>query len=222
MSTSRETILERVRSNLERARSERGHVAPPAAHVPRPVPAELGTSAGRLERFRSMLEGVGGRCHLVADEAAALAQLVEIARGLGVTRLALSDAPRLARLARALPSGIERLEPQVPREALFAAELGVSEAQWGIAETGTLVLESARERHRLVSLVPPVHVALLPASSILATLEEALERLRSGAGLSSPAVTWITGPSRTADIELVLVVGVHGPRELHVIVIDGA
>src|SRR6185503_17060568 len=107
------------------------------------------------------------------------------------------------------------------RAALLAAELGVSCAQWGIAETGTLVLESARERHRLVSLLPPVHVALLPSARLLGTLGEALAALRTSiGGPASRTITFITGPSRTADIELTLVVGVHGPRELHVLLHD--
>jgi L-lactate dehydrogenase complex protein LldG len=79
------------------------------------------------------------------------------------------------------------------------------------------VLDSAAERHRLVSLVPPVHIAIISASKIRETLGEVLALLRS-AGEISPAVTFITGPSRTADIELTLAIGVHGPQELYVIV----
>jgi L-lactate dehydrogenase complex protein LldG len=86
-----------------------------------------------------------------------------------------------------------------------------------IAETGTLVLESDRERHRLVSLVPPIHIALVKAENIVPTLGEAFSVVRRGAGLSR-AITFITGPSRTADIELTLSIGVHGPKDLYVIV----
>jgi L-lactate dehydrogenase complex protein LldG len=79
------------------------------------------------------------------------------------------------------------------------------------------VLDSACERHRLVSLVPPVHIAIVNASSIVETLGEALALLRKDKEIS-PAVTFITGPSRTADIELTLAIGVHGPQQLYVIV----
>jgi L-lactate dehydrogenase complex protein LldG len=88
--------------------------------------------------------------------------------------------------------------------------------QAGIAETGTLVLDSSKERHRLVSLVPPVHIAILGASQIVGTLGEALVILRRDEQVS-PIVTLVTGPSRTADIELTLAIGVHGPQELFVI-----
>ena len=74
------------------------------------------------------------------------------------------------------------------------------------------------EHHRLVSLLPAVHIAILPAAAILGTLGEALAAIRDESGVvRARAITFITGPSRTADIELTLVVGVHGPKELHVI-----
>ncbi|HSK63201.1 MAG TPA: lactate utilization protein, partial [Pyrinomonadaceae bacterium] len=102
---------------------------------------------------------------------------------------------------------------------LFNFDVGITNAQAGIAETGTLVLDSSVERNRLVSLVPPVHIAILDASRIYTTLGETLAALQSGSELS-PAITFITGPSRTADIELTLAIGVHGPQELYVIVND--
>jgi L-lactate dehydrogenase complex protein LldG len=80
-----------------------------------------------------------------------------------------------------------------------------------------LVLDSSVERNRLVSLVPPVHIAILHASQIFMTLGETLSALQGGDEIS-PAITFITGPSRTADIELTLAIGVHGPQELYVIV----
>ena len=100
---------------------------------------------------------------------------------------------------------------------IFGFDVGITTAQTAIAEAGMLVLDSARERHRLVSLVPPVHIAIVKASTIYATLGETLSMLHDGKELS-PAITFITGPSRTADIELTLTIGVHGPQELYVII----
>ena len=106
---------------------------------------------------------------------------------------------------------------------LFGYDVGLTTAQAAIAETGTLVLESNEERHRLVSLLPPVHIALVEAANICATLGEALTGVkRKGPSGMSRAITFITGPSRTADIELTLTIGVHGPKELYVIVNDGS
>ena len=100
--------------------------------------------------------------------------------------------------------------------------MGITTAQAAIAETGTLVLESERERHRLGSLVPPVHIAIVEAASICLTLGEALALVhRGGSSEMSPTITFITGPSRTADIELTMAIGVHGPQELYAIVNNG-
>ena len=107
------------------------------------------------------------------------------------------------------------------KDDLFTFDVGITSAQAGIAETGTLVLDSSVERNRLVSLVPPVHIAILDASKIFLTLGETLAALHNGSELS-PAITFITGPSRTADIELTLTLGVHGPQELYVIINEGA
>ena len=82
------------------------------------------------------------------------------------------------------------------------------------------MLDSEAERHRLVSLVPPVHIAIVEAANICLTLGEALTAASQSSELS-PTITFITGPSRTADIELTLAIGVHGPQELFVIVKDG-
>jgi L-lactate utilization protein LutC len=136
-------------------------------------------------------------------------------------KIAVSDPARVLELVH----GYTRTHPDIGvvpwsggRAALVEADVGVTLAQHGIAETGTLILESSAERHRLVSLLPAVHIALLPATAILGTLGEALTAVRDESGaVRARAITFITGPSRTADIELTLVVGVHGPKELHVI-----
>ena len=84
-------------------------------------------------------------------------------------------------------------------------------------------LESDQERHRLVSLLPPIHVAFIDGANICAALGEALAAVaRKGPAGMSRAITFITGPSRTADIELTLTIGVHGPKELFVIVNEGS
>jgi len=72
----------------------------------------------------------------------------------------------------------------------------------------------------VVSLVPPVHIAIIDASTIFQTLGQALAFIHRNGDIS-PAVTFITGPSRTADIELTLAIGVHGPQELYVIINEG-
>jgi L-lactate dehydrogenase complex protein LldG len=150
-----------------------------------------------IDRFKESVEAVSGHCIVTTDVTDVLNRILA---DLKAERIASSDNAPDAR-------------------EIFGFDVGVSNAQAGIAETGTLVLDSACERHRLVSLVPPVHIAIVKASSIVETLGEALTLLRKDKEIS-PAITFITGPSRTADIELTLAIGVHGPQQLYVIVDD--
>jgi L-lactate utilization protein LutB len=104
--------------------------------------------------------------------------------------------------------------------SLLRADIGITSADYGIAETGTLVLISGRERHRLVSLLPPVHVCLLDVRHILGSMSKLLTRVHSdcySGGAPPQSLTMLTGPSCTADIEQTLTQGMHGPRELHVL-----
>lgn len=172
-----------------------------------------------VERFRQALEAVAGRCFVVKDEAEAAEVVRQIAEQRNCMRVAVSDSPLAGRVMNlaALPS--EVLE-NAAVEALFDCDLGVTSAQWGVAETGTLVLESDAERHRLASLVPSAHVAIIESRNVRQTLGEVLQAINDrGEGRLSRAVTFITGPSRTSDIELTLAIGVHGPAELYVVVI---
>lgn len=146
-----------------------------------------------IQLFKQNLESVDGHCIIVNNEAEVEEAVKRIAKGKKIAT------------------------PDEPRSDLFKSDVGITNAQAGIAETGTLVLDSSVERNRLVSLVPPVHIAILDASRIYQTLGEMLSALQSGEEIS-PAITFITGPSRTADIELTLAIGVHGPQELYVII----
>jgi L-lactate dehydrogenase complex protein LldG len=108
------------------------------------------------------------------------------------------------------------------KQLLLQADVGVTTADYAIADTGTLVLVSGGEQHRLISLVPPIHVCLLEESRIVPILPDLLARVHEqhcGQAMPPRLMTFITGPSRTADIELTLVTGVHGPTKLHVLIL---
>lgn len=96
-------------------------------------------------------------------------------------------------------------------------DVGITFADYGIAETGTLVVCSDSEERRLASMLSEVHVALLPLSRIRPSALAITEELKALTVKTSSYMAFITGPSRTADIERVLAIGVHGPLELHVI-----
>jgi L-lactate utilization protein LutC len=193
----------------------------PAQAAPSPPALVTADAAGeKLERFRRELEAVAGQSTVVRSKREAADALERIVEHAQARRVAVSDAAIVRSVVGRLRSSVDRLDAATPAE-LFACDVGVTAAQWGVAETGTLVLESGAERHRLLSLVPPVHVAILEASRILSTLGEALAAVRGqGARGLSPTVTFVTGPSRTSDIELVLAIGVHGPQVLHVVILN--
>ena len=178
------------------------------------------SAIGTVERFRQSLEAVSGHCAVVRDEREAAEAVQRIVEQMKAKHIAISNSPLVERIMMEVKWDGDLLE-KAEASTLFATDLGISAAQWGVAETGTLILESDRERHRLVSLVPPVHVAVLESHRIRETLAEALQVIsENGEEGLSRAVTFITGPSRTSDIELTLAIGVHGPAELQVIIIE--
>jgi L-lactate dehydrogenase complex protein LldG len=97
-------------------------------------------------------------------------------------------------------------------------EVGVSRAAFGLADTGSVVLAAGPEEPRARSLLPQVHVTILEAERILPGLADLFREL--GGELPS-ALAIVTGPSRTADIEQKLVIGVHGPGEVHIVILEG-
>jgi len=198
-SEARQVILDSIRAHL--AASPSYDVEPQIFADERESDPPASVNIGGL--FKQNLESVAGHCIITTDATDVLRQIIT---DLGVQRIAVSDAPELAEFG-VVPGANE----------IFSFDVGITTAQAAIAETGTVVLDSSCERNRLVSVVPPVHIAIVAASRICATLADALAILQSGKELS-PAITFITGPSRTADIELTLTIGVHGPQELYVII----
>lgn len=106
------------------------------------------------------------------------------------------------------------------RERGFSAHAGMTAVDYGVAETGTLALLARPGEGRAASLVPPIHLGVLRVQDIVFELGELFERVGASNTALPSALTFVTGPSSTADIELVHTVGVHGPRELHVVLVD--
>lgn len=103
----------------------------------------------------------------------------------------------------------------------FGAGAGITGADWFIAETGTLVLHPRSGVSRLVSLAPPVHIAILEKGQAIPSLDElfALERAEMFNGTLAGSMNLISGPSRTGDIEATIVQGIHGPIETHLVMV---
>jgi L-lactate utilization protein LutC len=240
---TREAFLARVRGGL--ARTD-GAAASPAAAPPTPAPP--GTAAPRegagpewpalLARFRQEAERVGTVCHRAATLADATALVLGLARERGAGRVAAWArgplGPAAGVSAGLAAAGLEVLEAAAEersaaeragaRDFLARADLGLTTADLVIAATGSLVLVSGPGRPRAVSLLPPCHVAVFGRGALVPGLEEAAVALQAwqggppGEGGSN--VVFVTGPSRTADIELTLTRGVHGPKEVHAVLVE--
>ncbi|MDR0434899.1 MAG: lactate utilization protein [Gracilibacteraceae bacterium] len=176
---------------------------------------------GLYDRFAAKIASVNGECYRAANQKEMLALITEALQKRKAAKVAMFPSPLIeeAGIQTALTKGgyeviIEDLRQKIPQ-----ATVGITEARWGIAELGTLVQYAPEVDNRLCSTFVDTHIALLKCPAILPGLDEALAEIASGGTLPG-YVGFITGPSRSSDIERVLTVGVHGPKELVVIVVD--
>jgi L-lactate utilization protein LutC len=206
---SRDHILHRVRTALGRSAGQ------PAADPP-PVRLNPGTD-GKFTTFIARLEALAGKAQRVDSQTAAR-DLVAAAIA-GKTAVA-SNSPYLAQCGiTALPgvrSGIRDVNQL--RDACERADFGITSADYALADTGSLVMLASPAEARLVSLLPPAHIAVVPIDRLLSSLDQLFTILPRPADQTSSMVL-ITGPSRTADIEQILVRGVHGPGQITVLLV---
>lgn len=176
----------------------------------------LPSRSNLAESFRENLLSIGSNCEIVEDKENAARLIQKIINQRKLKKVAVSDAELISEIVNSLEIDGDFLR-NASKENLFETDLGITSAQFGIAETGTLVIESDKEFNRLASLVPPIHICVLETEKIRQTLGEVLRELEKDL---SRSITFITGQSRTSDIELTLALGVHGPAKLHVILIE--
>ena len=214
--SAKDEILGRVRHGVGKGDFAGRRAAAEAwlnARAAGPQPALVGD---RVERFRAKAE-------YLASAVAAVSALAEVpaavagylaANGLGNRAVA---TPELGDLD--WPAADLVVEP---RPAVDADTVGISGCFCGIAETNTLMLLSGPPTPATVSLLPETHIALVPVARIVATMEDAFALLRAEHGELPRAVNFISGPSRTGDIEQTIVLGAHGPCRVHLILIGEA
>ena len=224
--SAREEILRQIRSSLK-ITGDRGG----------PVSRKLAERQPEKARTESPLEGFIRRCEqtqAVIHRVAGLHEAVRSIHGLfnskEVRRVVLWDHPLTRSVMEELgrdrdvewvvwnPSRNEdqRSEGQ-GKTRLSQMDLGLSAADFALADTGSLVLVASEGHDPLVSILPPIHVALVAEDQILEGIEVLLEQVNRTESLRPASFNLISGPSRTGDIELTMSLGVHGPREVHVI-----
>ncbi len=228
--TGRKEMLERIREALggsQHSPPSPGELPPLGAVMPPIDPEAL------VPKFEAELRNVAGSPHRAANREE-LDQLFHVILK-GCPPVVLSRNPLLSQLrlegtlrdwgleVAVWPSlgssGTNAM--QTFRQRCFQAEFGITGVDFALAETGSLVLSSVTEGSQLASLATPVHIALYRRSQLLGSLEEVLEQVPL-ARLEDlgRSIVFITGTSRTADIEQILIRGVHGPREVHAILVE--
>ena len=221
---TREVMLASIRSGLGVAGHDKTRAAAVtarlASHPSSTVPARARGSAEDLEKqFADMLEGQAATLEWIAREDDIPEAVARYLRDHNLPAQArIGGDGMLACLpwkrAGALEIASGPAEPEDP--------VGITRALTGAAETGTLFLTSGPDNPTSLNFLPETHIAVIRKTDITGSYEEAWDRLRSryGEGNLPRTVNLISGPSRTADIEQTMVMGAHGPRRLHVIVVD--
>lgn len=207
---AREHILHRVRTALGRSAG-----APPAEAPPVRLRIPEVEMESRIATMRMRIEALAGKTARTSDPRGFVAEAIA-----GKTAVA-SNAPLLAECGITTLPGVRSgvTDRDELRSLCAAADVGITSADYVLADTGTLVMIASPQEGRLVSLLPPWHLAVVPKSCILTGLDELFTILPKPAETTSSMIL-ITGPSRTADIEQILVRGVHGPGQITVVVVD--
>jgi L-lactate dehydrogenase complex protein LldG len=210
--TSREAILRDIRHNLGRGPSVMAPM-PPSARLNVPTVSvstriermldRVSALAGRAVHVKSGAEAAGYVAGVTAGRTS-IASNSEFLRDTGITGLA------------GVTSGVTDAEQL--RGLCATSDFGITSADYALTDTGTLVMIASPSEARLISLLPPVHIAVVPVDCLLSGLDEFYTLVPKPADRTSSTV-FITGPSRTADIEQLLIRGVHGPGEIHVVIV---
>jgi len=210
--TAREQILGDIRKALGKTAGGSGLDTAPKLRIPQ-------MDRGLLtDLFVRKFEALGGKSFRVRDTTGVVPAIAEI---LAQKSAVASNAPFLRKcgvtgLAQVHTGFSDREQLQ---EACAGADVGITSVSYALAATGSFAMLASAEEPRLISLLPPAHIAIFPRSRILANLDQLLSIFPRPAEQTSSMVL-ITGPSRTADIEQILVRGVHGPGEVYAVIVD--
>ena len=223
MTTSREEFLSRVR----KAVAEGNGVGQRPERQSRGTTGYQGCGPDPVQRFVDQFAAVGGKTIVVEDRHDAVKEISKLVENRQARSILLGHGPPLDTLGLSIilrePGRTVRTtdaQGHPSREELFQADFGISAVDYLIAETGSLVVTSKPHDPRSVSLLPPIHVAVAEQSQILPDLFDLFPVVPDvDTGELPSCMSLITGPSKTGDIELKLVTGVHGPKEVIVVLI---
>ena len=205
-------IIDNIRRSLGRT-AQTPLSLRPAVHESRQL-ASLDSEIGVFLNEVKKLSGVGRQLSSPEIDVA----LKTLVTKENIHKATVWETPHLRRMGiiEILNSlGVELVSPNAGKHDMALCDLGVTEADYLLPETGTLVLRSSAEKPRAVSLLPRVHLAIVRPEMLRADMHQVFTEAKN-----SHYLVFITGPSRTADIELTVTLGVHGPKNLYVWMID--
>lgn len=234
---SRDKILERVRRALYRPSNEKGS-GPESSHQENDYSLNENNTMqlhkGRGEDgsdliglFASELTRVNGIVKVVSSDEEVWEYISDLTTQTDAKTCMAWETDLIKKLSiieRLQGAGLKMIKSQ-SKEECAKADIGITGADYAIADSGTLVLFSAPGKQRLASLIAPVHVAILESRNILHNIFQLFQIAKCDYNPNTEAkdppacLTFITGPSRTADIELNLTLGVHGPKQLHTLIL---
>lgn len=197
---------------LARLRTAGANTRLPRATAPAPAIPPVVAREAQLARFRDEIEALGVSCAIETTAAAVRERVRDLVRA--ETVLCWDDGQLPYGVAEVLA---EPVRGSAPRDRQAAAAVGVTGCDGAIAETGSLVMLSRPGRSRAASLLPPFHIAIVRPDQLYATMGEFFAARESDV-LGGASCTFITGPSRTADIELTLTLGIHGPGRVDIVI----
>lgn len=205
-------VIDNIRRSL--GRTAQTPLSPRPAIYESRLAESLNIEVGRFLEEIKKLSGVGQKLSS-ADIDSALKTLVEEQN---IQKATVWETPHLKQLgiSEILNSlDVELISPNANKHEMAQCDLGITEADYLLPETGTLVLKSSYEKPRAVSLLPRIHLAIVRPEMLRADMHQVFAEAKDNKYL-----VFITGPSRTADIELTTTLGVHGPKNLYVWVMD--
>jgi L-lactate dehydrogenase complex protein LldG len=208
-------VIQNVRRSLARVPRD-SSLKPDSVLSPRPAiypTRQAGAAEAEIELFLEEVRKLSGNTQVLgkASFGGALAKLVA---GQSIHKATVWETPLLNELDVAghlRKLGVELVSPNADKNEMAGCDLGITEADHLLPETGTLVLKSSAEKPRGVSLLPRIHLAIVTPDLLRADLHQVFAKEKNG-----HYMVFITGPSRTADIELTVTLGVHGPKNLYV------
>ena len=218
---SRERIFERLEAGSQQASA-------PVAK-PDPIPPKIYDRTERIEKLKTLMEAMRTEVH-ITDADNWVQQLEDILKARELKSLVYPPQTDLgATLESHWGNDREDLPQLVPyetgiedfKERLFTIDAGITATAGAIADPGALIMWPSETEPRLMSLVPSIHIAILEADKIYSSFIEAMQTEKWSTKMPTNVVL-ISGPSKTADIEMTLAFGVHGPRELIVLIVEAA